>query len=163
VSAEGVWGGVYFLSHDPPRLIFEAADLSRWLQTSLGLHLELNPLARHDDEAALARYYDAYDASVPHWRTDGPDTEGGSGNPAGGRNRSLGAARGIRDADGTLRSFCSELPVDAVVLDLRNARPGDYADLDPFAQPSSFTRAGSLPLFAVLPPVRRRWWGRRMA
>lgn len=142
VTPEGEWGkAIYFICHDPPHLVLMAPDLATWLKDFLDRHLALTPLAQlaaqaPDDEQLADEYLDAFEDGRRDRR---------------GVDRALGPAGRIVTDDPVLLSFCSTLSPSSVVLDFRDARPGDYADLDPFGRVSNFARAGSLALFAVLP------------
>lgn len=134
-----VAGGVWFLCHDPPLIVLEAPTVAGWLRSGLERHLALTPLAQDDGEEAAEQYDSAYSRGLAR--------------QAGGDDRSLGPAGAIRGGDEDLRRFRAALPPSAHVLDFRGAAPGDHADLDPFLDAGSpFARAGTLDLFAVLPP-----------
>ncbi|WP_294567893.1 SMI1/KNR4 family protein [uncultured Arthrobacter sp.] len=139
ISPEGVWGAVYRFVHDPDLLAYESPSLGEWLATRLNLHLSLTPLTRSDDAAEV------YDTELYELLDCPPGV-------AGACDLSLGRAGDIRTSDPVLQDFCATLPPDAVVSDFRDARRGDYTDLLlPFFDDDDWARAGSLPLFAILP------------
>jgi len=96
----GAWGRVLFVSHDPPVVVVQAADLAQYVHQVLAV-------GRSDDAQELDEV--ATHASLRIWRED-PDL--------------IDVVAARQSADPMLSKFAAELPDAYRIADLRNAGRG---------------------------------------
>ena len=130
VRPDGTWGGVYFACHDPPVLLLQSRDLVSFLQDYVKAlsadSWDDSPLVRGDD--------------LDIW----PD------NPLA---RSASEIRGSEDE--VLREFSIESPEDALIVDLRHAKPGEGLNWGCFGPETEIRRCGTELVFGLIPPPAR--------
>lgn len=129
------WGPIYFASHDPPVVLYQAPNLSRFLEEVLKLGDPDGPRSQLDVVHE--------DATMRVWAE----------NPG-----MLSLAECLASGDAVLERFAESLSDGFEVRDLRAAGVGDGFSWGRYGPRTENRRAGEAPLFAY----RRRSRGQRL-
>jgi hypothetical protein len=134
-SASREWGPIYFACHDPPVIVFQSPDLSRFLEEVLKLGDPDGPRSEldavHEDHA------------MQIW----------TGNP-----EMIVLEECLASGDPVLEEFARTLPEGFEVRDLRGAGLGDGFSWGRYGPRTANRRAGEAPVFAY----QRRSRGQRL-
>ncbi|MGV3614435.1 MAG: SMI1/KNR4 family protein [Fimbriimonas sp.] len=130
------WGPIYFVSHDPPILLYQSADLGEFLQELL--RMLIPPCESLIDDVHADRIRNV-------WHTN-PDT--------------IEQPDAAISRDPALSAFAKTLESDWLIVDLRKAKPGDGFAWGRFGPKTRLRRAGNLPIFAYRPTQKKPLLGR---
>lgn len=122
------WGPVYYACHDPAVIAYQAPTIESFLR-------DLVAMAPDDPRSPIDRVHEGGVNRI--WRE----------NPG---LVSQGAA--LASADPVLREFASTLPAEAMIADLRDARPGDGFSWGRHGPRTEIRRFGTARVWAVLRP-----------
>lgn len=128
-ARSGEWGSVYFLCHDPPVVVFQAASFAEFLrQVGDEFRGRPGPLSRVHEEAAMEVWH------------------------SGGVLVSAAMVRGASDPIMSEVLACAS--AGSFVADLRSPRIGDGFPWGKFGSDSALSRPTAAPVFIVAPPGR---------
>ena len=131
------WGPVWFACHDPAVIAFQAVSIEAFLEQVVALwHAGRESAVAEVRDRAVHRLW------RDHAHLQTPES----------------AARG----DAVLRAFAATLPPEARLADLRAARVGDGFAWGRFGPRTEIRRAGGERIWALLPPVPRPGFLRRL-
>jgi len=119
VASDGSWGPLFFVAHDPPVIVVQAADIASFIDQVFG--------AREGGEVAEPFV-----------------TEIGKRNP-----NVITHERALSSADAILRDFAQQLGPNFVITDLRDATPGNGFVWGLAGPNTEVRRAGNELLFAT--------------
>jgi len=131
VTGEG-WGGVYYVCHDPPVVVFQLPDVEAFL-------VEVGRFREPGRRNEIDQVHDEHASDL--WR------RAGAGIPR---------AEAFASNDPEMRAFAASLPEGAALVDLRSARTGQGFAWSRGGSHPRWVRKGARPLWARLPDEPKR-------
>lgn len=125
------WSPVYYVCHDPPVVVWQAATIDEFLQSAIAMW-------QPGPRSAVDLVHD--DSTATIWRS----------NPLARPRDEI-----VNGADAALRSFAEAQPPTALIADLRNAATGDGFSWGVFGPRTDIRRWGTEPVWAAIPPEKR--------